>query len=195
MAAIGLQKPHFAPFAGDEPNDALPTYGDGIVLGKAVSAKMTVQTATGELYADDVLAESVSEFVSASLALETDDLEDDALVSALGVTKNEEDEIVYNINDVYPLGGLGYFKKLQRKSKIFYRAYFYPKCKASPVDDNGQTKANSVTFQTSTLNFTIYAANTGDWQITKTCQTAAEAIAWIREKLGVKQTSTGGETP
>lgn len=192
MAAIGLQQPHFALFKGDEPEDALPIYDTVTKLGKAVSANLTVNLANGDFYADDVLAENVSEFVSGALKMETDDLTDEVLESILGAKRSEDGELAFNINDVYPFCGIGYYKKLMRNGKVSYRAYFLPKCKASPVDDNGQTKGTSVTFQTSTVNFTIYAPNVGNWRYNKTFPTAAEALAWIKKKLGASAALEGG---
>ena len=55
MAQFGAQYPCFAPFSGDEPAATLPTYGGKVVLGKLVSANLTINLASGELYADDEL--------------------------------------------------------------------------------------------------------------------------------------------
>ena len=63
----------WAPMAS-EPDDAAPAYGTGIVLGRAVSTNLTITNAEGELYADDMLAEYVSEFASGELAAEVDNI-------------------------------------------------------------------------------------------------------------------------
>ena len=73
MAAIGLKYMAWAPMAS-EPDDAAPAYGTGIVLGRAVSTNLTITNAEGELYADDMLAEYVSEFASGELAAEVDNI-------------------------------------------------------------------------------------------------------------------------
>ena len=74
MAQFGAKRPIFAPVA-TTPANALPTYNAAKVvnIGKLVKADLTVNNASGELYADDGLAEKVDMFASGSLALETDD--------------------------------------------------------------------------------------------------------------------------
>ena len=110
MAQFGAQYPCFAPFSGDEPAAALPTYGDKVVLGKLVSANLTINLASGELYADDELAEQVSEFASGTLALETDDMTDDVAAAVYGATKaaspSSDKSVTYSKADAQPLGGL-----------------------------------------------------------------------------------------
>lgn len=74
MAQFGAKRPIFAP-TKTTPDGALPTYDyeKVVTVGKLVKADLTVTNASGELYADDALAEKVDMFASGSLALETDD--------------------------------------------------------------------------------------------------------------------------
>ena len=74
MASFGANYPCFCPVAA-EPENARPTYkGEPVQIGRLVKADLSVTLATGELYADNVLAESVAEFASGSIAMETDDM-------------------------------------------------------------------------------------------------------------------------
>ena len=72
MAQFGAKRPIFAP-TKTTPDNALPTYDyeHVVTVGKLVKADLTVTNASGELYADDALAEKVDMFASGSLALET----------------------------------------------------------------------------------------------------------------------------
>ena len=72
MAQFGAKRPIFAP-TKTTPDNALPTYDyeKVVTVGKLVKADLTVTNASGELYADDALAEKVDMFASGSLALET----------------------------------------------------------------------------------------------------------------------------
>ena len=56
MAQFGAKCPMFAPFK-TEPAAALPTYDTAVTVGALVSANLTVNLASGELYADDALKE------------------------------------------------------------------------------------------------------------------------------------------
>ena len=58
MASFGAKYPHFSKIK-TEPDDALPTYEGPVNIGRLVKADLTVNLASGKLYADDELAESV----------------------------------------------------------------------------------------------------------------------------------------
>ena len=86
MANFGAKYPCFAPFKGVEPTNALPKYDAKVVVGKLVSANLTVNLASGELYVDDALTEQLSEFASGTIAMETDDMLDDVAAVVYGAT-------------------------------------------------------------------------------------------------------------
>ena len=73
MAAIGLKYLGWAKMAS-EPDAAVPTYEPGKVVGKMISMNATVNNSEGELYADDMLAEYASDFSSADLSIEDDNI-------------------------------------------------------------------------------------------------------------------------
>lgn len=156
----------------------------GIVIGKLVSANLTVNLASGELYADDALAEQASEFASGSLAMETDDLTDANASVIYGATVSNS-IVTYNKDDTPPFGCLGYYKVLMRNGVKYYKGYFYPKVKAALGNDNAQTRGSSITFQTAQTTFTIFPDANGDWRKTKEFATAALAAAWIDELCGI----------
>lgn len=185
MAQFGANYPNFAPFSGDEPASALPTYGEAVTLGKLVNANVTVNLASGELYADDSLAEQVSEFASGTLAMETDDITDEVAAVIYGATKESDgNTLTYGKADTQPTGGLTYYKVLMRNGQKIFKGYFYPKCKAALGNDNAQTRGSNITFGTTSTTFTIFASNAGAWRITEEMKTEAEAKAWCRSKLG-----------
>lgn len=185
MASFGAKYPCFAAFKGDEPAAALPKYDGKVVVGRLVSANLTVNLASGELYADDVLTEQLSEFASGTIAMETDDMEDATAAVVYGATATEK-KVTYNKGDTAPYGGLAYYKTLMRDGQKFYKGFFYPKVKAALGNDNAQTRGNSITFGTNSTTFTVFAANTGDWRITETFDTEAEAKAWVDEQLAAE---------
>ena len=176
MAEFGLRYPCF------KKHDK----STGVVLGKAVTANRTVNLASGELYGDDVLAEQLAEFVSGSIAMETDNLAD-RIASEIYGAKVTNGVVTYNKDDTAPEGVLGYYKVLMVKGVKKYRAYVYPRAKAAIGNDNGQTKGSSITFQTAQTTFTIFADDLGDWMHTHECSTAAEAKAYVDSYCG-----TGG---
>lgn len=182
MASFGARYPYFCPVA-EEPEGARPTYsGQPIRIGRLVKADLTLTMASGQLYADDQLAESVDEFVSGSVAMETDDMTDEVAAVVYGTTV-EDGTVHYNVADDPPKGGYGYLKKLMRNKKTLYKGYFYPLVKAVLGNDSAATKSNSITFGTTTTTFTIFACESGDWRDTHEAATEAEALAWLKAKF------------
>ena len=175
MAEFGANYPCFKP----ENKDA------GVVLGKLVGADLTVNMASGELYADDSLAEQLSEFSSGSIAMETDDMTDENASVVYGCTVKEK-EVIYNKGDTAPRGCLGYYKVLMRNGKRFFKGYFYPLVRAALGNDSAKTRGNSITFTTASTTFTVFADDNGNWRMTTTCETADEVKKWIEDKCKIK---------
>lgn len=196
MASFGAKYPYFNP-AAEEPEGKLPVYTkpEPVRIGRLVKADLTVNLASGKLFADDGLAESVDEFSSGSIAMETDDMEDPVAAEVYGCEVVDK-EVHYNVADDPPAGGLAYFKKLMRRKKVLYKGYFYPLVKAALGNDTAQTKTDSITFGTNSTTFTVFTCETGDWRFTKEFPTEAAAIAWIKEKLkGGKRAAAPTATP
>lgn len=182
MASFGAKYPYFCPVK-TEPENARPTYDTELIrIGKLVKADLTITLASGRLDADDQLAESVDEFVSGSVVMETDDMTDDVAAVVYGTTV-EDGAVRYNVADDPPKGGYGYLKKLMRNRKVLYKAYFYPLVKAVLGNDSAATKSSSITFGTTTTTFTIFACETGEWRATYEAATEAEALAWLKAQF------------
>ena len=196
MASFGAKYIRFNKIV-DEPDGQLPVYKDGgaVTLGRLVKADLTVNLASGKLYAEDELAESVDEFSSGSLAVETDDMEDTAATEVYGCTVTDG-EVHFKRGDSPPMGGLAYYKVLMRKGVKFFKGFFYPRVKAALGNDTAQTKTDSITFGTNNTTFTVFACESGDWRLTEEFQTEPEVIAWIKEKLkGKKKAAAPTATP
>lgn len=181
MAGFGANFPCFKPEGKSS----------GVVIGKLVNANLTVNMASGDLYADDALAEQISEFSSGSIAMETDDMEDDVAGEVYGCTVTDG-EVTYNKDDTAPLGTLGYYKVMMRKGIKKYKTYIYPQTRAAIGNDNAQTKGNSITFQTTSTAFTVFADDNGDWRKTKTFTTQAEAVSYLKTECGISSTPPTG---
>jgi hypothetical protein len=191
MAQFGAKRPRFAPVA-TTPEGALPTYNyeKAVTIGKLVKADLSLSNASGELYADDGLAEKVDMFASGSLALETDDKTNEVHAAIHGATLNEEtSEVTDSDADVAPRGGLTYYKVIVRNGERIFKGVFHPYVSAVMGNDSASTKGSSITFGTSSTSFNVFRCNSGAWRITKefTGDSAeAACIAWCDEKLGSK---------
>lgn len=184
MAAFGAKYFKYAAIKNEEAGK-LPTYDaeKAKILGALVKADLTLNFASGELYADDILGEKAEEFISGNIAAEVDELDDETASIIYGSKINGQMEKVDNTADDAPYGGLAYVKCLMKKGKKFYRGYFYPKVRAALGNDSASTKSGSITFATTPINFTVYEPVTGDWRYTKKFDTEEEAKAWIDSKL------------
>lgn len=197
MASFGAKNPYFSKIK-TEPEGALPTYEGGPKkIGRLVKSELSVNMASGKLYADDGLAESVEEFVSGSIAMETDDMTDEVASAVYGAEASNQ-EVHYKSGDSPPVGGLTYYKVLKRRGKTVYKGYFYPRVSASLGSDTAQTKSDSLTLGTTSTTFTVFPCESGDWRITKEFDAESEALAWVKEKLGAEPATPpagGGEDP
>lgn len=183
MASIGLKYMAWAPMA-TEPDNAVPTYGAGVVLGKAISTNLAVTNAEGELYADDKLAEYVAEFASATLTAEVDNIELENQALLYGATYNDG-EIQFFSNDTAPYGGIGGYQVLLVNGVKKYRTWFFPKAKASIPNIDTATKGASISFGTQPINERVMAPAYGPWYIVKEFSDEASAKAYIDTVLGI----------
>lgn len=191
MASFGAKYPKFAKIK-TEPENALPKYESPVTIGRLVKADLTVNLASGKLFADDELAESVDEFSSGSIAMETDDMVDDVAAEVYGATVTDK-EVHYKAGDSAPLGGLAYYKVLMRKGVKLFKGYFYPRVKAALGNDSANTKTDSITFGTAATTFTVFRCNSDAWRITEEFDTEAAAKAWVDEKLAADADGGSGD--
>lgn len=183
MAQFGLRYIKFNPIK-EQPEGALPVYRDGkpLQVGRGTKADLTINLASGELYCDDVLGESLSEFASGSLAVETDDMLDEVASVVYGCEVVDK-TVHYKYGDTPPEGGVGYVKGLIRNGVKSFKGVYYPRTKAALGNDSAQTRGSSITFGTTSTTFTIFACNSGDWRLTEEFATEAEAKAWVDKML------------
>ena len=183
MASIGLRYVAWAPMA-TEPDSAIPTYNTGVVLGRAVSANLSVSNSEAELYADDMLAEYVAEFSSAQLTMEVDNISLQNQASIYGATYSDS-EIQFSSSDTAPYGGVGGYQVLMVRGVKKYRAWFFPKAKASIPDWTGTTRGSSISFGTQPIDMRVASPSYGPWYYVKEFDNESAAKAYVDGKLSV----------
>lgn len=187
MAVFGGEYARFAKFASEETDTSAPTYEAPVRLGPLVSGNLTITNASGVIHGDNVVQEQVDKFASGAIPMEVTDCPKASIAEIYGATYNEENKAVeYGADDEAPYGGLSYIKNILRKGKEIFEAHFYPKAKAARTTDNTQTRSDSITFQSTTINWTITAPlhKGTKWHQTAEFDTFSEAAAWLDEKLG-----------
>ena len=133
-------------------------YGKGVVLGKMISANITMTRNSDPLYADDAIAESDNSITGGTISLNLDDIDDAARVAAFGVLKEgEPDSETYSeTGDPTPYGGLGYIRvrRLKGRDKLCgILGTQVPDCHQHT--DSANTKGSTITWQTPTVDGTI----------------------------------------
>ena len=193
MAHIGLKYPVFAPITAETDAGAI-TYGDGFVVGKAINYTGTPSNADVVLYADDGVAESDKSITNEGVSLEADDLSLKVYADLLGHTYTAEvttqgseapESVAVSIDDVAPYGGLGFYRRRKKNGVLSFDAIWLHKVQFAEPTTNGATKADTVTFQTRTVEGTAYPTNAGAIKEEAIFTTEAAAKAWINAKAGI----------
>jgi hypothetical protein len=197
MAYIGLKHPVFAPIA-TEPANSLPTYGTGLVVGKAIMANLSKELSDSVLSADDGIAEVDNSFIKGTITLGVDDLSDDVLKgflghreASLGGQATIREASTYDA----PNGGFGYYRVRKKNGVRTIRAYWYHKTKWGMPSEEAATKPDgSIEWQTPEIEGTIMpAADTeGAWRDMKTFDNEMDAVAWLNSMANIPASESTG---
>jgi phi13 family phage major tail protein len=175
-----------------ENEGAMPTYENGMVIGRGISAEVSLTRTESKLYADDVLAESENAITGGNISIGMDDILEEAQELVFGLVRTgEEGSYEYDDKAVgAPYVGVGYVQERRYKGVTSYLPYWYYKVQFAPVDDRAQTRGENVEWQTMTASGTMMGVIKDSSQIAafrthKVCATAEEAIAWLRQMAGI----------
>lgn len=181
MAQIGLRYPIVAEY-----DEATGTYKNGKVIGKAIKEDIQITVSNVELWADDEIGESDKGFSKGSGTVNLDDLSDEIQAMLLGHKLDAESkELVAGRDDVAPFVGHGFYAPKRVNNVNKYRAIFLPKVQFAIPGITGETKGETVAFQTPSLTYTVYTDKDGNWKKESTFDTAEEAVAYLKEKAGM----------
>jgi phi13 family phage major tail protein len=157
MSTIGLDKLYYSKITeaanGDE------TYATPKVLAKAIKADLSIDLNEATLYADDAAAEVVKEFKSGKLSLGIDDIGHEVAEDLTGSAIDDNGVLVSTGEDSAIPVAIGF---RARKANGKYRYYWLYRVKFGAPATNLQTKGDSITFQTPTIEGTIQRRNKVD---------------------------------
>lgn len=183
MAKIGMLYPKYSVITiGTDTSTGAETetYGDLKVMGKAVRASVTINTAEAKLYADDGLAEMVKEFVEGSITAETDDMEDSVAADLYGATLTEAasgttGKIVYKDTDASAYLRFGFIVRRMKASKYQYKAIVYNKVMFDIPNEDYETKGETITFKTNSITGKVMRNKDRIWKTTSLWVDSIEA--------------------
>lgn len=191
MAKIGLRYCAYAPYYED-PSTGTYWYGTGKRGRKMLSAERKLNFAEATLYGDDDVAEYEKEFIDGDLAIQQDEFTDEMCVDLLNNTAKEiqiNGETVKEVTskdvDNPPYVGFGFIEVKTIDKQRKFQAQFYKKVVFSEPDESAQSKAQSINFQTPTVNGKILKAIDGSWRDKVLCSSLDTAIAWLASKLNL----------
>lgn len=158
MSTIGLDSLYYATITEDAETGE-ETYGTPTILSPAIKADLSVELAEAILYADDKASEVVKEFKSGKLSLDIQELGTAKAAALLGATVDSKGVLISAAEDVAPPVAIGFRAK---KSNGKYAYYWLYKVIFAVPSDSLQTKGDSVTFATPTIEGTIMRRNKAD---------------------------------
>lgn len=183
MKKIGLKYPVYALY--DDSTGSVE-YSDGAVIAKAISAGISINKNNVKLYADDDIDEIDQSFIDGTVTLGLNELPLEIQAVLLGHAINEATgEMTANEADIAPYVGHGFYGKVKRNGVYKWRAIWLHKVQFGEPNDETQTKGETITFQTPTIEGVIMKDINGDWKSENLFDTEAEAIAWLNGKAGI----------
>lgn len=157
MSTIGLDSLYYAKITEDTNGDE--TYLSPIKLAKAMTAELSVELAEATLFADDGASEIVKEFKSGTISLGIDDIGVTAAQDLTGAKIDNNHVVVSTSDDSCEPVAIGFRAK---KSNGKYRYYWLYRVKFGIPGASLQTKGDSITFSTPTIEGTVMRRNKVD---------------------------------
>jgi len=154
MATIGLDRLYYSIIT--EATDGTETYATPVLLAKAMKADLSVELAEAVLYADDGAAEVVKEFKSGKLSLGIDDIGTTAAEDLTGAKIDDNKVLISASEDGGTPVAVGFRAK---KANGKYRYFWLFRVKFGIPATNLQTKGDSISFQTPTIEGTVMRRN------------------------------------
>ena len=154
MATIGMDKLYYAKITEDA--DGNETYDTPKALAKAMKADLSIELAEATLYADDAAAEVYRTFKSGTISLGVDDLADGVAEDLTGAKVDSNGVLISTVEDISAVVAIGF--RAQRANGKYRYFWLYRVVFAIPAT-NLQTKGDSITFSTPTIEGTVLRRN------------------------------------
>ncbi len=157
MSTIGFDSLYYATITDDANGEE--TYGTPAVLAKAISCDLSVELAEAVLYADDAAAEVVKAFKEGKLTLGVDDIGIDKAKALTGAEVDSKGALVSSGEDLGAPVAVG-FRAMKANGK--YRYFWLYRVQFGVPSTNLQTKGDSISFQTPSIEGTIMQRRKAD---------------------------------
>ena len=216
MAYIGMRSPIVAKVASRVDGSEI-TYDTPLIVGPAVSANITFDTADNPDYGDDVIVDNDKGINGYNVTLETNDISKEARAVCLGWKPVMDDSqppkiIEYKvIGGEVPEVGMGFVRVKMFRGVRKYETFFFHALQFSNSGENASTKQKQITWNHPSMGGTgigCYLDDSGEVRFFDWMEWADDeyddALAWIYGKFGAnvptaEESATpaagGGSTP
>ncbi|GHU38349.1 hypothetical protein FACS1894105_12160 [Clostridia bacterium] len=185
MPQIGLKYLLCAPLT-EEDNEV--SYTDGFVMSYAIKVGLSIEINEQKLHGDDRVIEIIREFKSGKLSLNGDHLEYSTLAIILGHTLSEDGKkLTAKGDDDGKYVGVGFYSTTIKNGDKKYRAIWLHKVKFGVPSENLETKGDSITFQTPTVEGSILTDIFGVWKEEGIFATEVLAKAWLNSRADIAE--------
>lgn len=167
---VGLTNLVYAICTADVPpttvggTDGYTAYDSSVRVLGAITANFSPNASNDTLFADDGPYETASTLGAMTLELNVADIPPEQRAELLGATYDDASGVlIHSVDDIPPYVAVGMSVK---KSNGFDRLLWYLKGKFTAPDDNNQTKADSINWNTPTItgNF-LKRDSDGRWRV------------------------------
>lgn len=195
MAFIGMRHVVVAELSAHTAGSE-PTYGTGMVAGKAITGNLTINRNTNPLYADDVIAEDDNGINSMDLELGLDDLSEDVQAYMGLLEKKSSGTGTATVVTYYDTSasaknvGVGYLRVRRKSGVTSFQAIWIYKALFSLNNENAQTKGETIEWQTPTVNGRcagVAIDSTGAYMFRKVrvFSSESDAVSWLNGLAGI----------
>lgn len=192
MAIVGLAYLAIAPFPEAHVPGTLPSYGEGIVAAKLVSANLTYDRSEVTLEEDNVTTESDISITGGTLSLSSGHFTDEARQMAFGVVASQDDngkQVLDTTAALPPYVGAGFILSEQVNGVESHVANIVFKTQFALQGITAQTKGKTKSFQTQTATGTFMGVQINENNPTFVREARfdklGDAQAWINKYLNI----------
>ena len=157
IATIGMDKLYYAKITEGQHGEE--TYAKPVQLARAISAGLSISLAEAVLFADDGAAYTIKDFASGTLTLGVDDIGMAAAQDLTGAVADDNGVLISHTENESTPVAVG-FRALKPDNR--YRYFWLYRVKFGIPATNLQTKGDSITFQTPTIEGTVMRRNKPD---------------------------------
>jgi phi13 family phage major tail protein len=163
------------------------SYENPTDVGDAMSAQLDLRFAEGRVYAESKLAEYIKLATGGTISLAVKYIKKAAQAMLYGCTTDTSKEnIKFSAKDVANYVGVGFYAPDKVDGVTKYTCVWVPKALFGPPSMAYQTKGENIQFNTPTTTGEFLADDSENELLleTETVDSAAEAVTWIKGKLG-----------